>query len=328
MSVARAAARDGPTFFLPTANRALLEADGGAEFYVGTVGKPWTSGMFGCVRSQGGQMHEGMDIRALERDLQGEPTDPVWVIADGTVVYCNHNAALSNYGVYVVVRHVIQELELYSLYAHLSEIRKGLKPGETLRAGDRLATMGRTTNTREGISKDRAHLHLEVNLLANDQFPDWFKNHYSGSRNDHGIWNGRNLLGLDPAQIYVQQWVLGSSFDLGRLVQQQPVLLRVLVRRVGYSWLSRYANLVEAAPPGTTDPPVAYEVHLNYNGVPIRMIPRARSEVPSGRDQFRLLEVNAAEYRQHPCRKLVAPRGEDWELTSAGVLLLDLLTHR
>ena len=70
-------------FLLPTANRSLLEPDGGDEkFFVGTAGKPWTSGQFGCVRTEGRQLHEGLDIRCLQRDRRGEPTDAVQVVAD------------------------------------------------------------------------------------------------------------------------------------------------------------------------------------------------------------------------------------------------------
>ena len=32
-------------------------------FTVGTIGRPWTSGQFGCVRSEGFKFHEGLDIR-------------------------------------------------------------------------------------------------------------------------------------------------------------------------------------------------------------------------------------------------------------------------
>ena len=38
-------------FQLPTANRTLFEKGGEEKFFVGTVGKPWTSGCFGCVRN-------------------------------------------------------------------------------------------------------------------------------------------------------------------------------------------------------------------------------------------------------------------------------------
>src|ERR1044071_1155493 len=69
-------------FQLPTANRALYEKGGEERFFVGTTGKPWTSGTFGCVRTDGGQMHEGLDIRCLQRDKRGEPADPVCRVRD------------------------------------------------------------------------------------------------------------------------------------------------------------------------------------------------------------------------------------------------------
>src|SRR5580765_2597615 len=69
-------------FQFPTANHALFETNGEDRFFVGTVGKPWTSGCFGCVRTEGWQMHEGLDIRCLQRDKHNEPTDPVMATAD------------------------------------------------------------------------------------------------------------------------------------------------------------------------------------------------------------------------------------------------------
>src|SRR4026208_2201458 len=81
-------------FRLPTANHKLFEPGGEEKFFVGTVGKPWTSGMFGCVRTEGWQIHEGMDIRCLQRDKRGEPVDPVNASADGVVVYINRKSGL------------------------------------------------------------------------------------------------------------------------------------------------------------------------------------------------------------------------------------------
>src|SRR4029079_4179533 len=106
---------------LPTSNHALFEGGAEEKFFVGTVGKPWTSGCFGCVRSDGWQMHEGLDIRCLQRDKHGEPIDPVLAAADGTVSYINKRPSLSNYGNYIVFRHQIDGIEVYSLYAHLRE---------------------------------------------------------------------------------------------------------------------------------------------------------------------------------------------------------------
>ena len=100
-------------FQFPTANQALLDPNGGEKLIVGTVGKPWTSGCFGCVRSEGWQMHEGLDIRCLQRDKHGEPTDPVMATADGTVVYINYRPSLSNYGNYVVINNRIEGIDIF-----------------------------------------------------------------------------------------------------------------------------------------------------------------------------------------------------------------------
>ena len=73
-------------FRLPTANGAFFEPDGEERFFVGMIGKPWLTGTFGCVRSDGWKFHEGIDIRSLQRDSRGEPTDPVTATADGWLV--------------------------------------------------------------------------------------------------------------------------------------------------------------------------------------------------------------------------------------------------
>ena len=137
---------------MPTGNRALFDADGGGErFFVPTVGKTWVTGTFGCVRSDGRQLHEGLDIRCLQRDKRGEATDPVLASADGTVAYVNRKASLSNYGNYIVLRHQIDGIEIYSTYGHLREIGADLKPGSVVKSGEPIGIMGRTANTREGM---------------------------------------------------------------------------------------------------------------------------------------------------------------------------------
>lgn len=314
-------------FYFPTANRALYDADGGGErFFVGTVGKPWTSGTFGCVRSGGGQLHEGLDIRCLQRDKRGEPTDPVLATAAGTVAYINRKASLSNYGNYLILRHEIDGLEIYSTYAHLREVRADLKTGDSVKTGETIAIMGRTANTREGISKDRAHVHFELNLLVNERFPSWYKKHYPKQRNDHGQWNGQNMLGLDPRAILLEQRRLGAKFNLAKYIQGQTELCRVVVRATDFPWLKRYPALVKpaASPAGT--PIAGYEIALNFNGVPIELTPLTAAQI-KGKSQFRLLSLNEAERQKNPCRKLVTQRGSRWELGTAGLNLLGLLTY-
>ena len=100
-------------------------------------------------------MHEGLDIRCLQTDRHGEPTDPILATADGTVVYVSTKTALSNYGKYIVIRHIIDGIEIYSLYAHLSEIQPGIAAGRPVKAGEIIATMGRTSNTSETSPRPR-----------------------------------------------------------------------------------------------------------------------------------------------------------------------------
>ena len=311
-------------FQLPTANTALFEKGGEEKFFVGTAGKSWTTGTFGCVRSGGWQMHEGLDIRCLQRDKHGEPTDEVMAAADGTVAYVNSRPALSNYGNYLVLRHRVEGLEIYSLYAHLREVRA--KTGQSVKAGEVIAVMGRTANTEETISKERAHVHFELNLLVNDRFAGWFKKSSPGERNDHGEWNGQNLLGMDPRLIFLQEHESGAKFSLLSFLQHETELCRVFVRKTNFPWVQRYHALVHANPLAQKEGVAGYELALDFNGVVFELVPRAASEI-KGQAKFQLLSVNEAEYHRNPARRLVAMNGSRWELTSHGLSLLELLTY-
>lgn len=315
-------------FNFPTANHALLRKGEEEQFFVGTAGQSWTSGTFGCVRSGGWKIHEGLDIRCLERDKRGEPTDPVLATADGTVAYINTRPSLSNYGNYIVLRHAVEGIEIYSLYAHLHSVRDGLKIGQTVKGGEQIAVMGRTANTREGITKDRAHVHFELNLLANDRFAAWYKTTLPTQRNDHGNWNGQNLLGLDPQTILVAERDQGLNFNLTRIIRQQTELCRVFVRKTEFPWLKHYAPLVKQNPTAQKEGIAGYEIALNFNGVPFEAIPRAASEMkPKGSAKFSLLSVNEVEEAKNPGRRLVEKKGKHWQLTGHGTELLDLLTY-
>jgi len=312
-------------FQFPTANHALYQPGGELKFFAPTApDKPWTSGSFGCVRDNGTRMHEGLDIRHLQTDRRGEPTDPVMATADGTVMYFSRKPGLSNYGNYIVVRHVVDGLEIYSLYAHLSEIQPGLNIGDAVKAGQVIATMGRTSSA-EVITKDRAHVHFELNVLINDNFATWFKqNSTPGERNDHGEWNGQNLNGLDDREILLAEQ--NGKFSLLDFVRGQTELCRVLVRATNFPYLKRYAALVLKNPVAEKEGIAGYEIAFNYNCVAFALLPRAASEIKSSA-KFQLLSVNEAVQRADPCRKLVVKRGSRWQLTDKGVRELELLTY-
>ncbi|MGH7978943.1 MAG: M23 family metallopeptidase, partial [Limisphaerales bacterium] len=254
---------------------------------------------------------------------RGEPTDPVMATADGTVMYINIRPSLSNYGNYIVIRHVIEDIEIYSLYAHLSAVRWGLRAGEQVKAGDVIATMGRTSNAGI-IAPWRAHVHFELNVLVNDHFASWWRRASPGERNDHGEWNGQNLNGLDPRQILLQEKT--GKFDLLNFLRGQTALIRVLVRATNFPYLKRYPMLVLKNPVAEREGVAGYEIALNYNGVAFALMPRAASEIRS-RARFQLLSVNEPEELANPCRGFVRRRGGRWELANEGLRELELLTY-
>jgi len=313
-------------FQFPTANHALYETGNELKFFAPTApDKPWTTGSFGCVRTDGWQMHEGLDIRSLQRDKRGEPTDPVMATADGTVVYINTRPSLSNYGNYLVVRHVIEGLEIYSLYAHLSAVRPGVKIGDPVKAGEVIATMGRTSNA-ETIPQWRAHVHFELNVLINDNFAAWFRKNSPGERNDHGEWNGQNLAGLDPRAILLAEHNPKGDFSLLNFIRGQTELCRVFVRATNFPYLKRYPMLILKNPVAEKEGVAGYELALNYNGVAFALMPRAASEI-KGKAKYQLLSVNDEEEKAHHCRKLVVQRGGRWQLTDQGLRELGLLAY-
>ena len=304
-------------FQFPTANHALFEVGGAQKFFAPTApDKPWASGSFGCVRNSATRMHEGLDILHLHTDKRGEPTDAVLATADGTVAYISTKAGLSNYGKYVVIRHVIEGLEIYSLCAHLSAVADGLKPGDAVKAGQTIGTMGRSSSA-ETIAKDRAHVHFELNVFVNDHFAAWFKKDAPGERNDHGLWNGHNLLGLDPREIFLAEHNPAKKFSLLEFVRGQTELCRVQVRAKDFPFLKRYAPLVLKNPVAEKEGIAGYEIALNYNAVPFALLPRAASEL-KGAARIQLLSVNAPVATAERCRKLLVPRGSHWQLTDGG----------
>jgi murein DD-endopeptidase MepM/ murein hydrolase activator NlpD len=306
-------------FQFPTANHALYEPGQELKFFAPTApDKPWTSGSFGCVRSDGWQMHEGLDILHLHTDRHGEPTDPVMATADGTVMYVNKRPGASNYGIYIVIRHLVEGLEIYSLYGHLSEVDPGISAGKTVKAGQVIATMGRTG---QPIAKDRAHCHFELNVFVNERFPIWYRHNFT-ERNDNGIWNGRNLNGLDPREILLDE--RGGHFSMLTFLRSQTELCRVMVRATDFPYLKRYAALVLKNPRADKEGVAGYEVALNYNCVAFALMPRAASEI-KGAARIQLLSVNEPEEAAHYCRKLVTQRNGHWQLTNQGQSEIELL---
>ena len=318
---------------LPTANDALFREGHEEEFFQATAAGDWQSGQYGCYRSEGHQFHEGIDIRCLERDRHGEPLDAVNACAAGTLAYINHYPGKSNYGRYAVVQHNFGGVEVYSLYAHLSETTEGLVIGAPVQKGQRIATMG---HTGVGLTRERSHVHFELNFFVNPNFEAWYRKHYPKEPNDHGVFNGQNLVGFDPAALLLAARK-NPALTIPEFVRQRPEAFRVLLPLTHFRWLERNAwSLVPNAP--TVKPsdatPAAYEVSFDGTGIPREVLTRSAAELTEEqkdaltRNHPLLLSANDTELVHYNCRHLVnkSKRGA-WQLSEKGLEWLEMFTY-
>jgi hypothetical protein len=314
---------------LPTANNALLKPGGDADFFQPTIEGTTESGMFGCVRVNGHRFHEGDDIKCLQRDRRGEPTDPVHAVADGEIAFINTKPGLSNYGRYIVVQHNWDGVQVFTLYAHLSAIAPGLVAGQPVKKAQIIGTLGHSTNTREGISRDRAHLHFEIDFLLSPNFRIWYPKR-DPKAPPFGNYNGQNLIGLDPAA-FLRAYAADRKLNFAAYVARQPIAFTVLVGVRPFAWLTLHPEQVQPA----TGAPVAYEIGMTFWGMPLTVWPRTATEID--KRQRHLLQrgspvvqrVNETELARGACQDLVkrSSRGNGWMLSERGRERLDLLTY-
>jgi len=165
-----------------------------------------------------------------------------------------------------------------------------------------------------------------LNVLVNDSFAVWFKKNDIGERNDHGEWNGQNLLGLDPREILIAEHNPVKKFSLLEFVRGQTELCRVLVRATNFPYVKRYPALVLKNPAAEKAGMAGYEIALNYNGIAFALMPCAESEI-KGRVKIQLISVNDSVAKANPCRKLLTQRSGRWQLTDKGLRELGLLIY-
>jgi murein DD-endopeptidase MepM/ murein hydrolase activator NlpD len=269
---------------LPTDNDAIFSSDP-SQFYMytdrnfeGVVSKPWSGGAYGFTRNQKRtsagivmtRLHEGIDIRPVRRDASGEPLDEVRAISKGTVVYVSDSPGASNYGRYIVVHHDWGYGPFFSLYAHLKS--SDVAAGETVEAGAKIGGMG---YTGAGINKERAHVHVELNMILSDQFKRWYDRHFT-TTNRHGIFNGFNLVGMDIAGILIAHRANPSLTIPEYLATQTEVHYKVLIPKSGeLPFLRRYPFL--ARDMDTVQNPTSWEISFAATGVPVAIRPSDRT---------------------------------------------------
>lgn len=267
------------------------------------------SGSFGGVRSGGAQFHEGIDIMPLKRDKRGEATDPVFAALDGVVRHISTVAGKSSYGRYVVIEHPEVTPAIYTLYAHLASVAPGLQRGSAVRRGQTLGVMGRSAGGYV-IPKERAHLHFEMGLMITRDFQAWYDWKKFGSPNDHGLYNGMNLMGFDALDFYRHHRARQIGNFSQYFARMQPVVkLRIATTRTP-DFVHRYPSLVANERPMLV---AGWEVWFNWTGLPYQWRALAAPEVVGLRpNQVRILEVDQAEERRQRSKSLAVQRKGNW----------------
>lgn len=269
---------------LTSDNDAIFSTDP-SKFYMytdrdfeGVKSKPWQGGTYGFSRNQRRtdigivytRLHEGIDIRPVHRDNSNKPLDKIRSIADGTVVHVNNSSSHSNYGRYIVVHHDWGYGPFFSLYAHLGTVHT--TRGQAVKAGETIGIMG---YTGVGINRERAHVHLELCMIASDRFPGWYDRHFT-SENRHGLFNGFNLIGMDIADLYIEHRKDPDITIPSFLLEQNEAYYKVIVPNHGrVDILRRYPWLLEDLDRGSNPP--SWEFSFAATGVPLSARPNSKS---------------------------------------------------
>lgn len=262
---------------LPTENQHLF-TDEPDRFYMyvdrtfeGETSKPWEGGSFGYVRNAlrianqviFTKFHEGIDISPMRRDSAGNPLDPVSSIADGQVVYISPISGRSNYGKYAIVEHTWENSKIYSLYAHLAEIT--CKPGDPVKAG---SVIGRMGYTGAGITRVRAHLHLEIAMMMSRRYDDWA----AGMINHHGLYNGMNLTGADAGRFFIEHKA-NPELRFSEFIASTPVHFKIATPSRGTpDFVARHPWICRGNPEGA----VSWEISFSATGMPVAFTPSPR----------------------------------------------------
>lgn len=245
------------------------------DFVQPTVSGRVESALFGMTRENGRRFHEGVDIRPVFCDRLGEATDAVLAAADGEVMHLNHWTN-GPYGIFVVLWHADAKVPHYTLYAHLARISPALRVGAKAPRGLTLGTMGRTADRSDPIPQSRAHLHFEVGLLLSGHFSRWYdaQAENRGAKNHHGVWNGQNLIGIDPLPV-----LRAGRADLFEEVRRMPAALACTLRSAkAPDFALRYPALTE----GDAATAAGWRIEFTWHGLPRRWtaLPADSPELP------------------------------------------------
>jgi len=282
----------------PTESKDFAQGKSQLEFLQPTVSGAPMSGAFGDVRSNGARFHEGIDIKPVRRDRKGEPLDDIFCAMDGKVTCINKIGGNSGYGRYVVVTHDNLDVEVYTLYAHLSEIDPQIKIGARVLAGARIGKMGRSASY--SIARPQAHLHFEIGLRLSDSFNKWYSAQRYKEKNFFGNDNGMNLTGFDPLAFYYATKNGKINNGFAGYVSSLPTafVARIYTRKTP-DFVKIYPALSN-----TNGNDCGWDIYFTWYGLPQRFERIKDPRVGAKEGEVEIVKYNPSQLN-HKCRRMV-----------------------
>ena len=218
----------------------------------------------------------------------------------------------SNYGKYIVIEHRWDGSSYYSLYGHLSSIR--VHPGDSVKRRQPIAVMG---YTGVGINRERAHLHLELDLMFSHQFEAWHDAFFRNDPNHNGIYNGLNLAGIDIARLYLALKE-NPSLTIPEFLSGEETFYKVTLPKSPHFELPKLYSWMLA---GNRNQQASWEVSFARSGVPLKVEP---SDKHVTQPELRYIKKSSINYSSLT-RDIVSGHGETAQLTGYGIQLMRLL---
>ncbi|OYV48731.1 MAG: hypothetical protein B7X06_00790 [Verrucomicrobia bacterium 21-51-4] len=180
--------------------------------------------------------------------------------------------------------------------------------------------MGHTAGSYK-IPRDRSHLHLEIGLRLTDYFQPWYNRKKFGSKNHNGIWNGMNMIGMDPLDLYEHFCPQGPD-ALRDYIQKLPTAftMRVVTTKIP-DFVARYPSLVVGSLP--KDGVKGWDIDFTWYGLPKAWRPLM---VAAGSpNSVTLLAYNSALLKENACRKTLILKNGKYVMGDQLRDILDLI---
>ncbi len=200
-----------------------------------------------------------------------------------------------------------------TLYGHLSSI--GVQPGDTVKHGQRIAVMGYTGT---GLSKERAHLHLELNLMLSREFESWYNAFFRNDPNHNGIYNGMNLAGLDIARLYLALHK-NPSLTIPEFLGREETFYKVTVPKARHFELPKLYSWMLTT--GSRNEKSSWEVSFTQSGVPLKI---ESSDKSVTQPELSYVKKSSVDY-SHLTRDIISGHAANVHLTDYGRQLMRLL---